>query len=125
MNREFDSHSFRHYSVLLCVRLFDSAGKTTSIAFTSRSAAALRENGLASHRPPTPSSTNTRGSTIAAVYSDANRSVIYKFAMDARDPTSRVPSCVVPMVDVGQLGAEHVVEGFAVPASWSRRWSST
>src|SRR5450631_1387285 len=27
-----ESHSLRHYTVLLCIRLFDSAGKTTSSA---------------------------------------------------------------------------------------------
>jgi hypothetical protein len=40
---------------------------TTTIAFTSRSMAILRENDLASRRPPTPSLTATRGGTIAAV----------------------------------------------------------
>jgi len=39
------------------------------IAFTSRSAAALRENDLANRRPPMPSLTTTRGGTIAAVCS--------------------------------------------------------
>lgn len=32
MNREFDSHSLRHYTVLLCIRLFESTAKTTSSA---------------------------------------------------------------------------------------------
>jgi hypothetical protein len=39
------------------------------VAFTSRSAAALRENDLANHRPPMPSLTTTLGGTTAAVYS--------------------------------------------------------
>src|SRR5213083_622866 len=30
--RGFESHSLRHYTVLLCIQLFDSAGKTTSSA---------------------------------------------------------------------------------------------
>jgi len=42
---------------------------TMKIAFTSRSAAALRENDLANRRPPMPSLATTRGGTTAAVYS--------------------------------------------------------
>jgi len=39
-----------------------------NITFTSRSAAALRENDQANRRPPMLSSTNTHGGTIVAVY---------------------------------------------------------
>jgi len=52
------------------------------IAFTSPSAAALRENDLANRRPPMPSSTTTRTAALPRSIPDANRSVIYEFAMD-------------------------------------------
>jgi len=39
------------------------------VAFTSRSQAARQENDLANRRPPMPSSTTTRGGSIAGVYS--------------------------------------------------------
>ena len=51
---------------------------TMKIAFISRSAAALRANDLANRRPPMQSSAAPLPRSIP----DANRSVIYEFAMD-------------------------------------------
>jgi len=42
----------------------------------------LRENDLANRRPPMRSLITTLGGTIAAVCPDADRSVIYDFAID-------------------------------------------
>src|SRR2546430_7431184 len=55
---------------------------TTKIAFTSRSVAALQENGLADRYPPMPCLTTTLGGTIAAVWFRCQSQRNYEFAMD-------------------------------------------
>jgi hypothetical protein len=52
------------------------------IAFTSRSAAALRESDLANRRPPMPPLPLRLAVLLPRSVPDADRSVIYEFAMD-------------------------------------------
>src|SRR5437773_11492397 len=76
---------------------------TTTIAFTSRSVAALRENDLANRRPLPPSLTITLGVTIAAVCSRCQSKLNYEFAMDrqrrAACPRVAFIACFPPLVE--------------------------
>jgi hypothetical protein len=64
------------------VLIWNAVDLGEKIAFTCRPAAALRQNDLANRRPPMPSLAITRGGTLSWAVPDADRSVIYEFAMD-------------------------------------------
>jgi len=69
IRREFLDQVLIWNAVDLERKLEESGFITTTIAFTSRSMAALRESVLANRRPPPPSLTATPGGAIAAVCS--------------------------------------------------------
>jgi hypothetical protein len=67
IRREFLDHVLIWNAVDL-ERKLEEFRVSTTIALTSRSMAALRENDLANRRPPLPSLPATRGSTIGGLF---------------------------------------------------------